>query len=168
MHLERKKRLGRYYKHQWGVLGGVQKVFVTCRTMERCACGLTWCCPGVWCRKTRGSSTRVLRTCRWKCDLSWRNLDQGTEFQPDRLLLARFLVPRTPAVCRCSVSPLFPAGPRSRGGSGGECAIAQRFCINSKKKEKHLAFVVLSFKQQAVVSFCSAVWGGREPRLSKV
>lgn len=115
-----------------------------------CVWGLMWCCPGFWWRKTRGSSIHVQWTARWKRDLSQRNSGQGAGFQPDRLLLPRLPVPRTRAV-----------SPRA---SGAESAIAPSVCISSKNP---LAFVVLSFKQQTVVSFCFAVRGGREPLLSQ-
>lgn len=52
----------------------------------------------------------------------------------------------------------------SPGASGAELHIAPSVCMNA---ENPLAFVVLSFKQQTVVSFCFAVRGAREPLLSQ-
>lgn len=57
-----------------------------------------------------------------------------------------FLVPRTRAGCQCCVPPApLLAGPHRRGASGGECAIAPRFCINSKKKNKPHHVLLLWF-----------------------
>lgn len=115
--------------------------------MKRCVCGLTWFCPGFWWRKTRGSSTHVLWTCRWKCDLPQRNLGQGAEFQPDRLLLRSFLVPRTQAVCQCCIPPLHSWQGGTAAGWAEESVPSHRGSALTLKKPLLLWFWALSNRQ---------------------